>query len=169
MERSKRPSLVSLAKILAATETPYAIIGGVALQVHQSEPRTTLDIDLAVRSLDSIPRAKLEGAGFVPRGRFSHSENWLAPDGTPVQFTDDPALLEAIGRAAEIELEDVRLRVIGHVDLLHEKLRAGSDPARRRSKRLQDLVDAQALLETTPSLRNQLTQEERALLDTLPG
>ena len=57
-----------------------------------------------------------------------------------------------------------------HVDLLHEKMRAGSDPARRRSKRLQDLVDAQALLETTPGLRSQLTEEEEsALLDTLPS
>jgi len=30
-----------------------------------------------------------------------------------------------------------------------EKLRSGSDPARRRSKRLQDLADAQSLLENT--------------------
>ena len=168
MERSKRPALVSLARILAAAGTPYAIIGGIALQIHHDEPRTTLDIDLAVPSFDAIPRTELQAAGFTPRGRFSHSENWLGPEGVPVPLTDDPALADAIERAEEIELEDVRLRVIGRADLLHEKLRAGSDPARRRSKRLQDLADAQALLEATPSLRAELTDAERAILDQLP-
>jgi len=52
--------------------------------------------------------------------------------------------------------------------LLHEKLRAASDPARRRSKRLQDLADAQALLESTPTLAQELTAEECAVLDRLP-
>jgi len=62
----------------------------------------------------------------------------------------------------------VQLRVIGLIDLLHEKFRAASDPARRRSKRLQDLADAQALLESTPTLAQELTAEERAVLDRLP-
>src|SRR5207248_9694641 len=57
-----------------------------------SGARTTLDINLAVKQLESIPRCELQRAGFVPRGRFSHSENWQGPDGTPVQFTDDPSL-----------------------------------------------------------------------------
>ena len=52
--------------------------------------------------------------------------------------------------------------------MLHEKLRAGRDPARRRSKRLQDLADAQALLEQDSALQGELTLEERALLDALP-
>lgn len=62
----------------------------------------------------------------------------------------------------------MRLRVIRRADLLHEKLRAGSDPARRRSKRLQDLSDVQALLEADPSLAGELTVAERALLEQLP-
>ena len=47
MERTKRPALLALARVLADTETSYAIIGGVALQTHQAEPRTTLDIQVA--------------------------------------------------------------------------------------------------------------------------
>jgi hypothetical protein len=168
MEHSKRSALLSLGQVLAAAGTPYAIIGGVALQVHQAEPRTTLDVDLAVTSLRTIPSAELRAAGFTPRGRFSHSENWLGPDGTPVQFTDDPALVAAIERAEELELDSIRLRVIDVVDLLHEKLRAGSDPAHRRSKGLQDLADAQALLEQRPGLQAELTEAERMLLDRLP-
>ena len=169
MERTKRPALLALARVFAEAAVPYAIIGGVALQVHHTEPRTTLDIDVAVAAYDQIPRTPLEAAGFTRTGRFSHSENWTGPEGTPVQFTDDPALGEAIKRAEEVELEDVRLRVIGRADLLHEKLRAAVDPARRRSKRLQDLADAQALLESMPTLVQELSAAERAMLDRLPG
>jgi hypothetical protein len=169
MEITKRPALVALGRVLRDADIPYAIIGGVALQVHQAEPRTTLDIDLAVARLDALPRAELEAAGFQHQGRFAHSDNWIGPSGLPVQFTDNPALLPALERAVEIELDGVPLRVIQRADLLHEKIRAGSDPARRGSKRLQDFADAKAILEETPVLRSELTEEERALLDALPG
>jgi hypothetical protein len=139
-----------------------------ALQVRQQEPRTTLDIDIAVLNRETIPRAALRTAGFQFGGTSEHSENWTAADGTPVQFTDDPAMAPAVMAAGEILLDAVALRVIRIVDLLHEKLRAGSDPACRRSKRLQDLADAQALLEANPELVNELTGEERDSLDQLP-
>jgi hypothetical protein len=59
MEGSKRSALIELARILAEAGVPYAVIGGVALQIHQSDPRTTIDIDLAVlaRPLITRPRA----------------------------------------------------------------------------------------------------------------
>jgi hypothetical protein len=168
MERTKRPALLALARVLTEAQIPYAIIGGVALQIHQTEPRTTLDIVVAVATYGQLPRPQLEEAGFTLTGRFSHSENWVGPEGTPVQFTDDPALREAIAHAEEIELEDVRLRVLRRVGLLHEKLRAAADSARRRSKRLQDLADAQGLIEATPVLLEELTAAERAVLEQLP-
>src|SRR6266849_8270335 len=167
MERTKRPALLALAQVFTEAKVPYAIIGGVALQVHQAEPRTTLDIDVAVAASGQIPRTQLETAGFTWTGSFSHSENWVGPEGTPVQFTDDPALVEAITCAEDVALAEVCLRVIGRTDLLHEKLRAAADPARRRSKRLQDLADVQALLESNPDLINELTGEERDSLDQL--
>ena len=168
MERTKRPAILALARVFAEAQVPYAIIGGVAFQVHHTEPRTTLDIAVAVTAYAQLSRVPLEAAGFTRTGQFSHSENWLGPDRILVQFTDDPALAEAIRHAEQIELEDVHLRVIGRADLLHEKLRAASNPVQRRSKRLQDLVDAQALLESTPTLAQELHAEERALLDQLP-
>ena len=168
MEQSKRPALLALGRILDDASVPYAVIGGVALQVHQNEPRTTLDIDLAVTGRERIPRSQLEAAGFEETGRFPHSENWVSSEGIAVQFTDDPALAGAIARAERIELEGVPLRLIGKVDLLHEKLRAGRDPAPRRSKRLQDLADAQALIEADASLSSELTPKERDQLARLP-
>ena len=168
METTKRPTLAVLARVFASTATPYAIIGGIALQVHRMEPRTTLAIDLAIPDLDAIPRAELHAAGFQQTGRFAHSDNWLSPEGVPVQFTADSLLHPALERALEIQLGGVPLRVIGRSDLLHEKLRAGSDPARRRSKRLQDLADAQALLEETSELCLELNDREQAVLGALP-
>jgi hypothetical protein len=168
METTKRPALVALGRVLQDAGVPYAIIGGIALQVHQPDPRTTLDIDLAVPGFDAIPGAALDAAGFQHRGRFAHSDNWIGPSGVPVQFTDDPALTPALGRALQIDLDGVPLRVIQRSDLLHEKIRAGSDPARRGSKRLQDFADAKALIEESPELRDELDEGERALLDALP-
>src|SRR5205814_5996655 len=110
----------------------------------------------------------LLAAGFRFHGAFEHSENWFSADGTPIQFSDDPSLADAVANADEVVFEDVTLRVIRVIDLLHEKLRAGSDPARRRSKRLQDLADAEGLLEMDPDLACHLTPAERLLLSQLP-
>jgi hypothetical protein len=167
MDQSKKPALLSLCRVLEEEHVAYVIIGGLALQVHREEPRTTLDIDLAVLDRAAIPRDALRAAGFQFRGSFEHSENWLAADGTPVQFTDDPAIAPAVTSAGEILLDGTTLRVIRMVDLLHEKLRAGSDPERRRSK-LQDLADAQELVEANPDLVDELRPEEREILDQLP-
>ena len=169
MERTKEPTLLAVGCILDEAGVAYAIIDGVAAQIHLPEPRTTLDIDLAVVGCDTVPRDRLEAAGFALHDRFVHSEHWRGPDGTPVQFADDPALAGAIARSETIERGGVRLRVIRRVDLLHEKLRAALDAARRRSKRLQDLGDAQALLEADPSLAAELTPAQRALLERFPG
>jgi hypothetical protein len=165
MEETKKPALLQLARVLDAAGTAYAVIGGVAMQVHQDDPRTTLDIDVAVLDRGAIPAAALSAAGFQRTGSFAHSENWLGPGATPVQFTDDPALREALARSVPIVLEDVHLRILSVEDLLHAKLRAAADPSRRRSKRLQDLADAQGLLETRPPLVSLLSAEERDLLD----
>lgn len=167
-ETTKKPALLTLGQLLSESHIPYAIIGELAVQIHHPDPRTTLDIALAVLSRKGIPSEALLAAGFRLVGSFEHSQNWIAADGTPVQFTDDPMLAGAVSSAGEIVLDDVTLRVIEPVDLLHEKIRAGSDPARRRSKRLQDLADAQALLETHPELAQHLSADEREVLDQLP-
>jgi predicted nucleotidyltransferase len=168
MDGSKKTALIELARILDEARVPYAVIGGVAVQIHQVEPRTTIDIDLAVLARAQIPRERLSLAGFRRTGSFTNSENWIGPEETPVQFTDDATLAPAIERAEEIIVESVKLRVIAKRDLLREKLRAGSDPARRRSKRLQDLADAQSLVEADSSLLEALTEAERRILEHIP-
>lgn len=162
MERTKKPTLLILGRLFDEAQIPYAIIGGVALQVHHPDPRTTLDIDIAVLSREAIPGETLIAAGFHKTGSFEHSENWMSADGVPVQFTDDRALAGAISSAEAVSIDDVSLRIIRVVDLVHEKIRSGSDPAPRRLKRKQDLLDAESLLEANPDL--ELTPDERAIL-----
>jgi hypothetical protein len=168
MDQSKKPVLYLLAKVLSRMRVPYALIGGVAMQVHQREPRTTIDIALAVTDRALIPRRELEALGFVETGRFVHSENWLGPQSVPVQFTDDPLLHPAVRTAEVVFLDDESLWVARPVELLHAKLCAAVDPARRKSKRTQDLADAQALVEGHPLLQTEFTEAEKSLLDFLP-
>jgi hypothetical protein len=62
---TKEQPLRMVTAILEASGTAYAVIGGVAVQLHSQEPRTTLDIDLAVRTFADIPRDALTEAGFI--------------------------------------------------------------------------------------------------------
>jgi hypothetical protein len=160
----KKPDLLALARLLAAERVAYALIGGMALQLHQEEPRTTVDIDLAVATREAIPAAALVAAGFVKTGDFEHSQNWKGPDGTPVQFSDDPRLAVAIERAEPVDIEGIAVQVARPAELLKAKLLAVADPARRRSKRAQDWADALALVERYPELEPTLDDGERALL-----
>lgn len=164
METSKKPDLYALARVLDATGSPWVIVGGIAVQVHQDEPRTTLDVDVAVPSRTSLPEVELVAAGFAKTGEFAHSVNWLGPGGTPVQFSDDPELAAAIPRARRVPLDDISLPVLAPLDLVRAKLRAAADSSRRRSKRLQDLSDALGLVERRPELADQLTPGERQQL-----
>jgi hypothetical protein len=168
MERSKKDELLLLGSLLAREQVPYAVIGGIALQFHSAEPRTTIDIDIVVSDRASLPRDALVTAGFVEKGRHQFSDNWVGPGGTPVQFADDPPLAAAIARALDVELDGVRLRILSKMDLLRAKLRSASGAERRRSKRIIDIADVHALIEDEPALADELSDEERALLDRLP-
>jgi hypothetical protein len=169
MDQSKKPALYALARTFAEDEVPYAVIGGIAFQVRSDDPRTTLDIDVAVLDRAQLPRERLLAEGFVETGSFPYTVDWQSRDGTPVQFSDDPFFRGAIQRAGEIRLEDQPLRIIQTIDLVRSKLASASEPQRRRSKRLRDLADIDELMEAEPALRAELTDRERALLSDLLG
>ena len=161
---SKDVAFRELFRVLEEGGLEYALIGGVAVQLWQDEPRTTLDIDVAVRSYESVPRAMLEASGFRLLARHLHSENWTGPGGTPVQFSDDPAFAFLIESAAHRVFDGGRVRVASPLALVKEKLRAAGDPARRESKRFQDLADAKALAEEHREVEERLTPAERVFL-----
>jgi hypothetical protein len=45
---SECPRPIASSTIGAGSQVPYAVIGGIAFQVRSDDPRTTLDIDVAV-------------------------------------------------------------------------------------------------------------------------
>ncbi|HEY6552136.1 MAG TPA: hypothetical protein VI669_02220, partial [Vicinamibacteria bacterium] len=159
--------LAQVARVLADAGTRYALIGGVAVQIQRREPRTTLDIDLVLHARSDWPASAFEREGFRRTDAFEHSENWESADGIPVQITDDPLLAAAIGRAEIVQIDGLPLRVLTRLDLLRAKLRAAADPARRRSKRLLDLADAQGLVEENADLAAALDPAERETLENL--
>lgn len=151
---TKQEPLRQVVAVLAATQTPYALIGGVAIQLFSEDPRTTLDIDLAVALFADIPVAALCAAGFEHEARFAHSDNWRAPGSGPraqriaVQFSaEDVGIALAVQRATTWHIDGLDVRVATASDLVVLKLAAAEEPTRRARKRRQDLLDILMLLE----------------------
>src|SRR5258705_6627074 len=150
---SKEKPLRLIAEILERERVPYALIGGVAVQIHTEEPRSTLDIDLAVPRYADVPHQALLGAGFEYTGRHEHSDNWRAPGPGPlrlrtaIQFSaEDEGIADAVAHASVVDLDGgLRLRVATVTDLIVLKLAAAEEPKRRPSKREHDIADVLAL------------------------
>lgn len=158
----KERPLRMIADLLEKERVPYALIGGVAVQLHTAEPRTTLDIDLAVPTYAHVPAEALRRAGFEHTGRHEHSDNWRAPgtgslrQRTAVQFSAEEAgIADAIEHAHVVDLGGgTLLRLASVADVIELKLLAAQEPRRRASKREHDVADVIALLEEHPSLRS---------------
>lgn len=161
-QRDKETAILKIARIFDESGLPYAIMGGVAVQVHTREPRTTLDLDIALRTKDDIPTAALLAAGFKHEGSFKFSEIWRAPGPGPrkqrtaVQFSADDLTAEAVDGAGTVTLEGVEISVVSPRDLVHLKVAAAREPRRRQSKRISDYGDIIRLLEEHPELWQQL-------------
>jgi hypothetical protein len=158
---SKEKPLRLIAALLERECVPYALISGVAVQLHTAEPRSTLDIDLAVPQYADVPRTALLEAGFEHTGRHDHSDNWRAPGPDPlklrtaIQFSaEDVGIADAVAHASIVNLDGgLRLRVANVADLITLKLAAAEEPHRRPSKREHDVADVLALLEEHPELQ----------------
>jgi len=159
---SKEKPLRLIAEILERERVPYALIGGVAVQVHTEEPQSTLDIDLAIPRYADVPRAALLGTGFEHTGRHDHRDSWRAPGPGPlklrtaIQFSaEDLGIADAVAHADVLDLDGgLRLRVATVADLIALKLIAAEEPKRRPSKREHDVADVLALLEEHPELES---------------
>ena len=171
---SKETPLRLIMEIFEREGVRYALIGGVAIQLHTAEPRSTLDIDVAVPTYADVPRQALLGAGFEHTGRHEHSDNWRAPGPGPlqrrtaVQFSaEDEGIADAVRHASTVDLGDgLRLRVATVADLIVLKLAAAEDPTRRPSKREHDVADVLALLEEHPDAASPAVRERLRLVRT---
>ena len=167
---TKERALMDVALVLEAAGVPYAVIGGIAVQVWTREPRTTDDIDIALRSYSELPRAILEEAGFLHEKKFEHSDNWRAPGKGPrrsrtvVQFSVDTKTPDAVDRAETYEISGGPfLRVVGVADLIDLKLEAATEPRRRPTKRESDILDVKRLIEEHPEAKGAVPDLGRRL------
>lgn len=132
---------------LNATGSRYLVIGGVACILH-GHVRATTDVDILIeRTLDNA-RAVLAALGTVGYG---FAQEWSATEilSKPVTIIgDDPAVdiftvawsvkyAGAIERAVTVDVEGVKIPVVGITDLI----------ASKRTGRLQDAADIEILEE----------------------
>lgn len=168
-QADKESAILDIAKIFDKAGIPYAIMGGVAVQVHTQEPRTTLDLDIALRSKGDVPTEALLAAGFKHEGTFEFSDNWRAPGPLPrkqrtaVQFSADALTAEAVDHAGTVTLEGVEISVVSPGDLVLLKLAAALEPRRRKSKRISDYGDIVRLLEEHSDLNGKFPGIEASL------
>jgi len=154
---TKEGPLRQVISVLEAAHTAYTLIGGVAVQLHSEEPRTTLGVDLAVPTFAEIPVDELRRAGFEHEERFAHSDNWRAPGSAPrkqrtaIQFSaEDVGIAAAVEHARSVEIDGMTLRLARPADLVVLKLAAAEEPSRRAKKRRQDFLDILTLVEEHP-------------------
>ena len=147
--------------ILEETNSAYCVIGGLAVNAY-AEPVVSLDLDLVVVSdgIDEVCEAARSNGMKIQR--FEHSINLSAPGSDlRIQIQTDPRYQDFLSRSARREILGYEMSVAGLDDLLQRKTWAFLDEHRRKSKRYKDLLDIMRLVETHPSLMDELTPEIR--------
>lgn len=167
--QDKESAILEVARVFDEAGVPYALMEGVAVQIHTEDPRTTLDLDIALRRKEDLPSVLLPAAGFKYEGTFRFSDNWRAPgpgsrrERTAVQFSADPLTAKAVEGAGSVRLGGVEIPVVSPKDLVLLKVAAALEPRRRRTKRVTDYGDILRLLEEHPELAGLLPEIDQDL------
>jgi hypothetical protein len=155
--------LERLIALLAEHGIRYCVVGGQAVNAY-AEPVVSLDLDLAVAG-DQLDYLESLLADSFSVKRFPHSLNVsLAGSDLRVQIQTDPRYATFPERASQREILGLVLPVAGLEDVLRGKVWAAQDPTRRASKRQKDLADIARLLESYPTLRDQVPEDILARL-----
>ena len=135
------------------------MIGGLAVNHWAGEPVATADVAVVV-AFERVEEAlrSLNESGFNVE-RYEWSINLKGRSMVSVQFAIDPFYSEFPGRAVPADVHGILMRVACLEDTLAGKIRAWSDSNRRPSKRQKDLTDIVRLIETHPSLKDQLSPD----------
>ncbi len=155
--------LESVIGLLEEHEIRYCVIGGQAVNAY-AEPVVTLDLDLVV-AVEQRERAEelLRGAFVVER--LPHGLTVRSPQSRlRVQFHTDARYAEFVPRSERREILGIELPVAAVEDVLRGKTWEVKDPARKPSKRQEDLFDIGRLIDAHPHLREQVPRD---ILDRL--
>jgi hypothetical protein len=142
-----------LLDILRESKTPYAVIGGLAVNAYV-EPVVSLDLDVVIvtQKIDEICR-KVEQKGLKIE-KFPHSIN-LTSSGSDlrIQIQLDKRYQDFPSRAEKKTILGYEILVARKEDIVQGKLWAYQDKTRRKSKRQKDLADIIRLIESYPELK----------------
>ena len=154
-----------LLDILRESKTPYAVIGGLAVNAYV-EPVVSLDLDVVVvaQKIDEICR-KAEQCGLKIE-KFPHSIN-LTASGSDlrIQIQLDERYQDFPARAELKTVLGYEMSVARKEDVVQGKLWAYQDETRRKSKCQKDLADILRLLEVYPELQNMLPASIREMIE----
>lgn len=154
-----------LLDILATGNTPYCVIGGLAVNAYV-EPVVSLDLDVVVIA-EEIERIceQAEEQGFRVE-RFPHSIN-LNSGGSDlrIQVQTDGRYQAFVARASRKQVLGYQMRVACLEDVLQGKLWACQDESRRKSKRQKDLADIARIIEAYPALASLLPDPVREIIE----
>lgn len=144
---------------LERADVAWCVIGGVAVNHWAQQTMVTQDVDFVVAA-ESVERtvSLLAEAGFRPE-RFEWSINFKGHSAVSIQLSIEDFYKDFPSRAVAADVNGILLRVACLEDTLKGKLKACSEPGRRKSKRLKDLTDIARLVESHPHLRDMLPDE----------
>ncbi|MGA2071448.1 MAG: nucleotidyl transferase AbiEii/AbiGii toxin family protein [Sedimentisphaerales bacterium] len=144
---------------LERADVAWCVIGGVAVNHWAQQTMVTQDVDFVVAA-ESVERtvSLLAEAGFQPE-RFEWSVNFKGHSAVSIQLSTEDFYRDFPSRAVAADVNGILLRVACLEDTLKGKIKAWSEPGRRKSKRLKDLTDIARLVEAHPHLRDVLPDE----------
>lgn len=150
--------LERLIGLLSEHDIRYCVVGGQAVNAY-AEPLVSLDLDLVI-AMDQLPLIEALLCQECRVEHFPHSLHVSDPGSDlRVQIQTDARYAAFVDRTTIREVLGQRLPVACVEDVLRGKVWAVMDAARRPSKRQKDLADIARLLETYPSLRDQVPSE----------
>jgi hypothetical protein len=144
---------------LERADVAWCVIGGVAVNHWAQQTMVTQDVDFVVAA-ESVERtvSLLAEAGFSPE-RFEWSINFKGHSAVSIQLSTEDFYRDFPSRAVAADVNGILLRVASLEDTLKGKIKAWSEPGRRKSKRLKDLTDIARLVEAHSHLRDMLSDE----------
>lgn len=171
LARRRLVALALVANRLAEDGIEPILVGGAALELYTAGGYATGDVDLALPSIPAVDRAFAD-LGFAKRGRF-----WVREDLDLLFEAPAPAGLPGeTAPRSEIEVEGLRVVVIGVEDLLLDRVRAAvhwkSDEDRRWARRLAHLyaekIDWSYLRDKTEAVAAERGEVDRLAEEAAP-
>lgn len=154
-----------LLDMLARTNTPYCIIGGLAVNAY-AEPVVSLDLDIVVIAGNTeviCEQARQQGMKVE---QFPHSINLSSQKSDlRIQLQTDERYQGFVERATVKNVLGYDMSVACLEDVLQGKIWACQDVARRASKRQKDLADISRLVEGHPALLPSLPESVRKRIE----